>query len=119
MKKYLASLAVFLFAGQVWAADIVDFQIKSVTNLVTTSHARTTSGTIGDFGSYYRFHCTALCSVAVSNTDFQGTFGIVNAATNYIMIPAAGIAYIKATGKNYIIGYSDAANTLTISEMSP
>jgi len=119
MKKYLGFLAVFLFATPALTANIVDFQAKSVTSLVLTTHVRTTSAVIGDFGSYYRLNCTVACSVAVSTTDFRGTFGVGTAATNYIYMPANETTYVKASGKHYIIGQGVSAGPLFITEMSP
>ena len=118
MRNLFVALAVLLFASPAFAVDIVDLRAVGVTNFVLSATVRPTSGSVSGFGTHLRLHCTAACSVATSATDFSGTFGVLDAATNYIMIPAGGIGWLRSQGQaRYVI--SAGSGVLTITEMSP
>ena len=118
MRIWLALLGLVFLATPAWATDEVDLFASKVTNYVMNGDNKVTSGVVGNFGTYLRIGCEADCWVALSATNFEGTFGVDNSATAAVYIPTETIYYTKTKGEKYVV-FLGASGTIHITEMTP
>ena len=118
MKKWLALVGLMIFATPALAVDDADLFAVAATNYVMTGDSNVTSGVIGGFGTYLRIGCEADCWVALSATNFEGTFGVDNSATAAVYIPTETVYYTKTKGEKYVV-FLGASGSIHITEMSP
>jgi len=118
MRYWLALTGLFLFASPAWATNEADLFAVGATSYLMNGDIQVTSGVVGDFGSYLRISCDADCSVALAATNFEGTFGVGNAASAAMFIPTETILYTKTKGKKFVV-FLGASGTIHITEMTP
>ena len=118
MKKWLTLLCLVFFATPAWAIDETDLFAIGATNYVMNGDSQVTSGVVGNFGTYLRIGCEADCWVALSVTNFEGTFGVDTSATATVYIPTETIYYTKTKGQKYVV-FLGASGSIHITELTP
>ena len=119
MKKWLALVGLMIFATPALAVDEADLFAVGATHfsLDTTSHV--SSGVVGGFGTYLRVACTVSCWMALSSTDFQGTFGVDSTDTAAYHIQPETPVHMKPKGEKYIIYLGFKSGKIYITELTP